>query len=326
MSNTAELVWDDEISRFKAMYNGIKLCQSANKYRVIQLIEEGLCPKAVKYRVTSVNDSTEHLPASISVTSIPVAEPWKPSFSVNERFDFLTDFTNMVITRQSPSLLVTGDPKLGKSYVIEQCFKKAGLKQSFDTTDDTIAAGQPSGAKGDYYLMKGYSSPKALYRVLYEYRKRWLILDDCDKAITDPTAVLLLKAALDATEKRYVAWNSDPIGGSELPRQFEFEGGVIAITNLPMDKIDSAIKGRGNKVDLSMTVDEKLERIRHVMPHIKEKLEHVPMKERLEVFEWLKENASLCKELHFGTFISVCGQRHAYPDKWKRLAEYSVTA
>lgn len=324
MTKCAELVWDKAVDKYKAVYAGHMLCQSADPYHVIKLIKTSGCRKAVEADVTDIDTSILKA-ASISVTGIPKDVPslGKPYFSINERFDILSDFVDMVINGQSPSLLVTGDPKLGKSWTVESRFKKAGLKSSMDFLNESIETSQPTSAYGDYTVVKGYSSPKSLYRTLYEYRKRKVVLDDCDKAITDPTAILLLKAVTDATEKRIVSWGSEMVGYTDLPKQFEFEGGVIAITNLPMDKIDEAIRGRGNKVDLVMTVDEKLDRIKHVLPHM---CEHIPVKERLEVYGFLKENASLCRQLHFGTFISVCNIRHAHPDKWSRLAEYTVTA
>lgn len=324
MTKTATLIKDKH--NYKAMLGDLMLCQSGNPYRVVQQIRDQLCAKAVMHDVTEIDDSLlkggEPVKASISVHSVPIDVPSlsKPYFSVQERFAILADMTDLVITRQAPSLLVTGDAKLGKSHSVEVRFKKAGLKEIEDQPDGTLSP------HGDYYIMKGYTTSKALFRVLYDCRKRWVILDDIDKALNDNTAVSLLKAATDATSKRNVAWNSDPIGGSDLPKRFEFEGGVIAITNLPMNSIDETIRSRGNRVDLVMNTDEKLEHIRTVLPHMTDRIAHIPLKERLEVYEWLKENANLCKQLNFGTFISVCGHRHGYPDRWRRLAEYTVTA
>ncbi len=41
MTKCAELVWDGAVDKFKAVYAGQMLCQSANKFRVIQQIVDG---------------------------------------------------------------------------------------------------------------------------------------------------------------------------------------------------------------------------------------------------------------------------------------------
>ena len=108
-------------------------------------------------------------------------------------------------------------------------------------------------------MVRGFSTPYGLYRTLYENSNAIVVFDDCDSILRDPTAINLLKAALDSYSKRYVSWNTER--GSDLPSSFLFEGGVIFISNETLASLDQAVRTRSLCVDLSMTADQKLERM-----------------------------------------------------------------
>ncbi|NDB94466.1 MAG: hypothetical protein EB165_07505 [Euryarchaeota archaeon] len=171
--------------------------------------------------------------------------------------------------------------------------------------------------------VKGYSTPKGLYRTLYENKDSVVVFDDCDSILKDPVALNLLKSALDSYGKRIISWNAETGFGKEddLPRSFEFKGRVVFISNLSQDKIDQAIRSRSMMVDLSMTEDQKIER----MEVISASDEFLPefsaeyKKDALDLIRSLKNDA---KEISLRTLISVTKIRASGNKNWKGMATY----
>ena len=101
-------------------------------------------------------------------------------FTINERFGFVGDMVQMLAKGEQPSVVVTGPGGLGKSYTVTEALKKAGLKDMSILDDYEIGASVPKNA---FVVIKGYSSPKGLYRTLYENRKSVIVFDDCDSVL-----------------------------------------------------------------------------------------------------------------------------------------------
>jgi len=126
-----------------------------------------------------------------------------------------------------------------------------------------------------------------------------LVFDDCDDVFKDITTQNLLKAALDSDEPRELSWTSRstiPIdqsldasvianiemgieqsimaGGDEegkppkLPSTFRFGGRVIFISNLKADKIPQPVISRSLLIDVTLTDNEMLTRMKQVVPVI----------------------------------------------------------
>jgi hypothetical protein len=189
-------------------------------------------------------------------------------FPINKRFELLEFYTEMVAKREQPSLLVTGPGGLGKTYSVLAKLQELGILNAGDCGEVIPPDGdgkngtlKPSESKKYYTIIKGYSTPKGLYRTLFENQNRLVIFDDCDSVLRDPTALNLLKGALDSYEKRVISWHSESIRDDGLPSSFNFSGSVIFISNYPMHKIDQAVKTRAIPVDLTMSNEQKIERM-----------------------------------------------------------------
>lgn len=50
-------------------------------------------------------------------------------FHINKRFDILTDFTTMVVNDITPSLIVTGEGGLGKTFIIKKTIQDSDLSK-----------------------------------------------------------------------------------------------------------------------------------------------------------------------------------------------------
>jgi hypothetical protein len=316
--NTAILAFAN--GKWTATYQGKVLASSPNKEYITNNIRNGRCTKANAVNVTDVREVGQ---VTVCETSGKVQKVER--FGINERFDFLTDFVNMVADRTSPSLLVTGEGGLGKTFTVNKALADAGL-QNVDNligfgSDDTLSESQ---SRKIYKVVKGYSTAKGLYRTLFENRNRIVIFDDCDSVLKDPVALNLLKGALDSYDKRVISWNAESFGEDDLPKSFEFKGGVIFISNFNILKVDQAVRTRAICVDLSMNVDQKIERMGAIIKS-DEFLPDYDMSVKEAALEFLSGMKDEAKEISFRTLIAVT-KVAGRGDGWERRAEYLLTA
>ena len=318
--NEAIISFNSRSNKWEATFNGKVLASSPNKNYIVGNITSGKCTKANAAGVTTVREVGQ---VTINAETGKVENVER--FNINERFDFLKDFVEMVADRTSPSLVITGEGGLGKTHTVNKALKKSGMKNIGDLVAfDPDATISPAISKTLYAVIKGYSTAKGLYRTLYENRNRICIFDDCDSILKDDVATNVLKAALDSYDRRIISWNAEASFGDDLPRSFEFTGGIVFISNMPINKIDGAIRSRSICVDVSMTTDQKLER----MSKIIEDEEFMPDYEydsKVEALNFITRMKNQTKELSLRTLIStvkVAGRG----DNWERRAEYLLTA
>jgi hypothetical protein len=226
----------------------------------------------------------------------------------------------MVATGVQPSAIITGEGGLGKTYTVTKTLETNGYKDISDLADFEV--GMLINMRKCFTMVKGYSTPKGLYRTLYENNKSIIVFDDCDSVLKDPVALNILKSALDSYGKRIISWNAD-MRDDDLPRSFNFDGRVIFISNLDDGKIDQAIRSRSMMIDLSMTTDQKIER----METIAQSEEFLPEYDKSVISDALsliREIKEECKEISLRTLISVSKVR-ASNTEWKELASYMLT-
>jgi hypothetical protein len=227
----------------------------------------------------------------------------KKSYNINQRFEFLKQLTGLVLDGITPSLIVTGEGGLGKTHSVMQVINEKGLYPH------------------EWIQFKGYSTARGLYNTLYDNNGKVIVFDDCDSILEDRVAVNILKSALDSYETRKISWMSRMSRGDEYPNQFNFTGKIIFISNKPMSSIDGAILSRSLTVDLSMTSDEKIERMTYILPNI---LPDVPMSVKVDALRFLEDKKSEM-ELNLRSLIITSKIRMAHPDNWINLATYMIS-
>lgn len=244
-------------------------------------------------------------------------------FDINQRFGFVEKLVDMVCSGVQSSALITGEGGLGKTYTVTATLAKHKFTDISDLADFQV--GTKLNLKKCYTTVKGFSTAKGLYRTLYENNGAVIIFDDCDSILKDPTALNILKGALDSYGKRIISWNAEsPIGGDDLPRSFNFTGRVIFISNLPQQKIDQAIRSRSMMIDLSMTTDQKIDRMAHIALS-KDFLPALKKDAKSDALELIRELKDDVKEINLRTLIAVTKIRSANKE-WKDLATYMLTA
>ena len=253
-------------------------------------------------------------------TAVAAAVEKSNRFNINERFGFVEKLVTMVANSVQPSAVITGAGGLGKTYTVTKTLEANGYKDISDLADFQV--GSVINTRKCFTMVKGFSTAKGLYRTLFENNKSIIVFDDCDAVLKDPVALNLLKGALDSYGKRIISWNAD-MRDEDLPRSFNFEGRVIFISNMDQDKIDQAIRSRSMMIDLSMTTDQKIDRMEHIAdsPEFLPEYDRAIKQDALALIREVKDEAS---EISLRTLISVSKIRASNKD-WKDLARYVLT-
>lgn len=190
-----------------------------------------------------------------------------------ERFEDMEAYIGDVIRGIRPLALLCGAPGVGKTFRTTEALKRMGKVKD-----------------KDYKLLKAKCTPASLYMALHDYKNQGqlIVMDDCDNVFKDADSINLLKAAFDSSDERWVTWETArPIPmDAELaetcddayfnpetdrwyyPKQFEFKGGGIIITNFSAGQIDTAIRNRALICDLDFTPQETIDYIRNLAPKI----------------------------------------------------------
>jgi len=264
-----------------------------------------------KYQVAKETRSINILDAAVQTKPLePMVAPIvvaQSEFDINQRFGFLEKFTNMTLSNITSSLLICGQSGLGKSHTVLEILAKNNLVED-----------------EDYIIIKGYATPKALYATLYENKDKVIVFDDCDSVLKDPTSLNILKGALDSYAVRKISWLSKGFIDDGLPSSFNFEGQVIFISNISLDKIDGAVKGRTLSVDVTMSVQDRIDRMTAIAEFI---LPEFPMDLKLDVLSFIDEHKYEAKELNMRTFEKLIKVASAYDGspEWKEASKYILT-
>ena len=224
-------------------------------------------------------------------------------FEINKRFGFLGDLAKMVIMGVSPSLLVLGEGGLGKSYSIKNALVDCGIEEH------------------EYVFFKGYSTARGLYNSLYDNNGKVIIFDDCDSVLEDKVAINILKSALDSYDEREITWMSKMNKSDEYPNKFKFNGRIIFISNKKKSSLDQAVLSRSLVVDLSMSPEDKVERMSAIIDNVLPEYCREIKIEALNFLDSVKDKVSINMRM----FIMVTKMAVNFPDRWEAMATYMVT-
>ena len=235
---------------------------------------------------------------------------------LDERFTALTLMAKSAVSGDVRAVVVSGPAGVGKSYEIENLIKSMNPYHT---------------------IVRGYVRPTGLYRTLYEYRHPGsvIVFDDADSIFNDDISLNILKAACDTTKQRTISWLSEirmeDEGGDKMPREFEFDGTIIFITNYDFDLLIA----RGNKlaphfqalVSRSMYLDMAMKNNRDYMVRIKQVIEQGMLRkdghskqDETEIVDFIDQNQDIMRELSLRMVVKVAALKRSHPTKWKSLA------
>ena len=155
---------------------------------------------------------------------------------------------------------------------------------------------------------------------MYDNNGKLIIFDDCDSVLEDKVAINILKSALDSYERRTISWMTKMNKSDEYPQQFDFTGRIIFISNKSKEDMNEAILSRSLTVDLTMTPNDKIERMGSILGSILPEYSIEIKKQALEFLETVKDDVSLNMRM----LIMVTKMASTYPDTWRGLASYMV--
>jgi hypothetical protein len=263
----------------------------------------------MKQRLPNTSDGFDlnHNSAAFGTTvcALPSSRRLLPVLHISERRVLLSQAVEMVAHGFTPSLIVVGQPGLGKTHEVTATLDAMGFVPDHD-----------------YYHVKGYSSPRGLFEALYANNGRLTVIDDCDSALNDPVAVQLLKAALDSHRVRTISWLTAAKAKGNLPKSFRFDGQVIFVSNRALTDIDEAIHSRSLTIDYHMSRQEILDHMETILPLLES---DASPEQRRSGIEFIREWAPCITQLNLRTLVSVLRIIKAHPTNWERLAIYTVT-
>lgn len=290
---SAYIKFNDKNSKWEAFANGRRVWSATRK------------PTLEKYLAANFSHIKFQDMAAIGETTVAVPKEY---FSVDERFGFIEQFVSLIARKVMHSLIITGDGGLGKTYTVMETLKKRGLRE--ESIGDY---------NGDFVVVKGYSTPKALYRTLWENNGKIIIFDDADAVHKDPIGANLLKAALESSQKRVITWGAEFAEREELPNRFQFTGQVIFISNLSLAKFPQALLSRSMKVDLTLSTEEKVSRIEHVLNEI-----DADSSDKSAVLSFIKTHAAKFTDLNIRSAMNILMLRKQFGANFERISLYNA--
>ena len=240
---------------------------------------------------------------------------------IASRFDILDEMAEAVATNKVRAMIVSGPPGIGKSYGVERALEKRSMF-------DDIA-----GSKRKFEVVKGAMSAVGLFKKLYEHADRGHVVcfDDCDAILYDDLALNLLKAALDTGKTRRLCWNteSSALRNEGIPNHFEFNGGVIFITNIKFDNVKSkklqdhlqALQSRCHYLDL--TIDSMRDRMLRIKQICRQGMldKYAMGKEKeAELIQFIFDNKHKLREISLRMVLKIADLWKMAPEKYQALA------
>jgi len=241
---------------------------------------------------------------------------------IGARFAILDEMAEAVATSKVRAMIVSGPPGIGKSYGVEKALEKQNMFTDI------------AGDKRKFEMVKGAMSAIGLYKKLYEFKDKGCVccFDDCDAILYDDLALNLLKAALDTTPRRSLHWNTESrtLIAEGMPNSFEFNGGVIFITNIKFDNVKSkklqdhlaALQSRCHYLDLTIdSMRDRMLRIRQICGI--GMLDKYKMPEGLqgELIQFIYDHKHRLREISLRMVLKIADLWKMAPEKWKVLAE-----
>jgi hypothetical protein len=211
------------------------------------------------------------------------------------------------------SLIVNGPPGVGKTYSATTYIKQYSTQKHKSIT--------------------GHMTLLSLYGELYRHKSagQILVLDDIDSIMDKVQGLNILKAAMDTTKKKIISWESTSamLNTLGLPTSFEFNGGVILITNTGFGSgkqkhIEhlNALKDRSFCISLGDKAQETIFKYICYVTLDKDILNEYALSadQKLEILKFIEENMYTMHNLSIRSLIKCAELMNIDYANWKELA------
>jgi len=253
-------------------------------------------------------------------------EDWATVQTIQKTFGVLEELTAAMTEGTVKGLIVYGPAGVSKTHSITKILQDKLFKHFF----------KKDGPK--YRVVSGYMRTPHLFVELWNNRKPTdvLVIDDCDSALQDQDSLMLLKAALDTTEKRNITYNavSSFLKKEGVPNTFEFEGSVIFITNTNFrncnapklkDHLD-AIMSRCHYLDIALTTErEKFLWIKYIsLSSDMLTKKGISVDQTLELLRYLETNILWLNDLSLRAMLKLADLFTFNSNTWKESADVTM--
>lgn len=227
--------------------------------------------------------------------------------SFTDSLKHLHDLTLGVAKGTFNALFVGGKGGTGKTQTVEDALAEAGLSQG-----------------SGYYKVTGSATASGIYTLLYQHHDEIILFDDSDSAFDDQESRNIFKAATDTKKVRRLTWQKAggeirAKDGRKIPPAFNFEGRIIVISNLPLDKLDpdKALRTRGFVIIINPTNAEMISHMADILPKIQIS-GNLNMKMRQKVFSVVKGLAKT-SDVNLRTLVRALNLAASGVPNWEEL-------
>lgn len=232
---------------------------------------------------------------------------------------------NSVVT----GLVISGPPGIGKSHGVISVLEREN--EIFQTVR-TLSSG--SSHTDMFEVVGGTASNLHLYMKLYTHRDKGqvLVLDDSDVILFDEECLGTLKTVLDTGKRRRISYlkESRTLEDEDIPKQFDFNGSVIFLTNLDFEKSKNskikthleAIMSRCHYMD--MAIDSNRDKILRIKQIVGDGMldEYSFDEETINmIVKYIEDNQDFLRELSLRMVIKIARLVKADPLLWEKDVE-----
>jgi hypothetical protein len=241
---------------------------------------------------------------------------------IRSRFAILDQMASAVASQKVRAMIVSGPPGIGKSYGVEQQLAKLNMFEDV------------AGRSRKFEVVKGAMSAIGLYKKMYEHREKGhvIVFDDCDAILYDDLALNLLKAALDSGRRRTIHWNTESrvLYNEGVPNQFDFDAGIIFITNVKFESVKSkklqghlqALQSRCHYLDLSIdSVRDRMLRIHQITGDGMLHKYAFTQQQQDQLLQYIADHKNRLRELSLRMVLKIADLMIMDPGNWRSLAE-----
>lgn len=264
-------------------------------------------------------------------------------------FKDIEDLTEFVAKGKAKSLIICGQAGVGKTFHVTSSLEKmlgsAGMNWHYH-----------SGTK---------ASPVAFYVTTFKERNETIVWDEADSLLKNDDIIMMLKPGLDTSGSNYFeymrghsmsGWSERdiesycqqadaavaqgkilapvPTKGDyfQIPSKFKFKGQMIFISNMPANKIESAILSRSLYIDVKLASQDVSKRIMSIMKSKYKGLSEDEINEFADALGGFSTNvdepvtymspevARKIKPLSVRSMVLAIELKNAGLKNWKRLA------
>jgi hypothetical protein len=173
-----------------------------------------------------------------------------------------------------------------------------------------------------YLRILSHITPMQLFILGYKKKNMPILVDDVDGLMHSDDTISLLKMFCETREIKEVSWHttSSLLKSAEVPPSYETKAKVCMLTNdfKGLTKKISALRDRGWYLQFKPTDEEILNKIKEIIHDVPSKL---PLEEKLEVFNLLKDYSRFC-DFSLRTFVKglhLCTECKGKGVSWKQI-------